>query len=50
MSKWTVLFKQDLPTFFDAADKFYKQEMKPNDYKAISGGLVIMVKKAPKAQ
>ena len=38
MNKWTVLFKQDLPTFFDAADKFYKQEMKPNDYKAISGG------------
>ena len=36
--RWTEHFKADLPTFYDATRKFYAKELKPAEYKGISGG------------
>ena len=36
--RWTEHFKADLPTFYDATRKFYAKELKPAEYKGVSGG------------
>ena len=35
--RWTEHFKADLPTFYDATRKFYAKELKPAEYKGVSG-------------